>query len=800
MFSFLKQKNKSQFNILTSLFLLKKRRRVLFICLILLFFVSLHCLAKTTYSTTEINILKDTYGLSSSQITNLQNNDVNYNDFKTNVDNWVKKGWTTSDAVNYFYKDSISTSTGVDLITGVKGLDNEIGASAQRIFGKFVLAPILAALWVIGTFCWFFVKFSAQVLDLTLTPSLYNFTGNAMISTGWTTVRDVCNLFFLLILLFIAFCTILQIEKYHARKTLLTLIIMALLINFSKPIAIFIFDGSQLLMTFFLNKISSGGQNASIMVSKASEIADIVWKTIPSVFEHESTGLDIALSYIFAIVFLFMYAVALVVMAIFLVIRIVAIMLLIVVSPVAFLATAIPDFKKLSSGWWDALFRYSYFGPAAAFFIWLSTKFAGSLPSLTKDATGSTLETLILKIINYLAVVVLIYASIIMANKFGIQFAQAITSRADKIMKYGTGLAAVQWTGRKAWQGTKYAGRAGARLADYKILAPLGISPRALWRGWKKGSEEAEREAMEPAEAKARDRFNKLLGRRKPPTYHENVQFETDVDKYMKEQRNISTEDKALIAVIEKFKNDKSPEAQKRVAAALRLMFENNDQNEFMKQYALINKDFKDLNLKSNNPEDLRKALQFVLGRSGMRDEDQIGRQLHQLGTIALGKGNFGNFGMASFNATEGKYEINDGRDEAHRQLSFSRAKARNIDVQEKMKRMHWNAILEEKENGDTGRLHQTGMVLLADMKQAEIAQLNRARPDFIERVYGARQQIQDFAKSGWIDPRTGKGLDAEQVRNLENFVKGIERQYRGEEKVSKSDADEQKLKDLYGW
>src|SRR4030042_7047561 len=78
-------------------------------------------------------------------------------------------------------------------------------------------------------------------------PALYNLN-SAFVQRGWKVIRDICNLFFLLVLLFIAFCTILQIEKSNAKKNLLTLILMALLINFSTPIAIFIFDGSQLAM------------------------------------------------------------------------------------------------------------------------------------------------------------------------------------------------------------------------------------------------------------------------------------------------------------------------------------------------------------------------------------------------------------------------------------------------------------------------------------------------------------------------------------------------------------------------
>lgn len=162
------------------------------------------------------------------------------------------------------YGQGTDYQSSVDVLTGNQQLDNQVGLTAAArgllyAVGKSLLAVIIGVLAIIVYFCKDFVSLGAQVLDLTLSPNLYNFANSQMVVQGWTVVRDVCNLFFLLLLLFIAMCTILQIEKYHAKKTLLMLIIMALLINFSKPIAVFIFDGSQLLMNFFLSQMGPTG-------------------------------------------------------------------------------------------------------------------------------------------------------------------------------------------------------------------------------------------------------------------------------------------------------------------------------------------------------------------------------------------------------------------------------------------------------------------------------------------------------------------------------------------------------------
>ena len=78
------------------------------------------------------------------------------------------------------------------------------------------------------------------------------------VSTGWVIVRDLCNMFFILILLVIAFAIILRVESYQWKKMLPKLLIMAVLINFSKTICGLIIDFAQVIMLTFANGFSQG--------------------------------------------------------------------------------------------------------------------------------------------------------------------------------------------------------------------------------------------------------------------------------------------------------------------------------------------------------------------------------------------------------------------------------------------------------------------------------------------------------------------------------------------------------------
>lgn len=445
---------KSTKKLLYNFFPAKKLALFVFLAILVLGFSVKVSFATIIFSDTQKETLAKSYGLNSDQITNLANKDITFETFYKNYNYQVSNGKSGSDAAKTTYDLMVAdVGTGVDVITGNQALDNEVGfTSALKGLGfavsESILFVVIGVLGVFVSFAKYLVVFSAQVLDLTLNPVLYSFTSNNMIVQGWTVVRDVCNLFFLLVLLFIAICTILKIEKYHAKKTLLTLIIMALLINFSKPITIFVFDGSQLLMNFFLNQMGgtgTGKESGSALITKASAISDFIYQSLPGYWKSKDTSLNLAVQYIFAATFLFMLAVSYLVTALMLIIRIVAIMMLIIVSPLAFFAAIIPDLSKMSSKWWSSLFEYSYYGPAAAFFLLLATKLEEFLPHLSNTVettaySAKDMTTTIYNITHYLTVLVFLYASIFMAKQFGGAAGAAIVGNANRVMKWAGGL------------------------------------------------------------------------------------------------------------------------------------------------------------------------------------------------------------------------------------------------------------------------------------------------------------------------------------------------------------------------
>ena len=86
-----------------------------------------------------------------------------------------------------------------------------------------------------------FIKIlEVELILLPIIAQFNNFTEIKGVQQGWTALRDLANMFFIIVLLIMSFATILKIEAYGYKQVLKKLIIMAILVNFSKTITAFI--------------------------------------------------------------------------------------------------------------------------------------------------------------------------------------------------------------------------------------------------------------------------------------------------------------------------------------------------------------------------------------------------------------------------------------------------------------------------------------------------------------------------------------------------------------------------------
>lgn len=253
---------------------------------------------------------------------------------------------------------------------------------------------------------------SGALMDSALSQELFTSLMDQNIYRMWTIVRDILNMFFMILLLFSAFATIFQVEKYHIRKVIIMLIVMALLVNFSFPISRFIIDFSNSAMYFILDQITVGRHvSESALITNITSYGKLQSSSISG--DSNTTTLILGLIVFTFVLFITMFAIA-----INLIIRLVAFMILIVLSPVGFVFAFFPDTKSVASSWWSALIKYALMGPIMTFFLYMAMVVfeRNSLSTINLSDPGLGF---IPTVINFIFIVTFLWMGLIASLKFG---------------------------------------------------------------------------------------------------------------------------------------------------------------------------------------------------------------------------------------------------------------------------------------------------------------------------------------------------------------------------------------------
>lgn len=247
------------------------------------------------------------------------------------------------------------------------------------------LATTLATifLWVAGLLG----KLLLVVINILLVVVQYNdFVNASAVAKGWYIVRDLCNMFFVVVLLVIAFGTILKWDKYRYEKLLPNLLIMAVLVNFSKVICGFFIDFGQVVMLTFVNafKDAAGGNFTSMfglqqMLSYRESVT-----AAPQGWEYVGAG-------ILAVALILIAIVVMVALVVVFLVRIVMLWILVVLSPLAYLLSTMPGTaSSRASQWWSQFGKWVTIGPILAFFVWLSLTIAAA-PSSSGESMSQSM-------------------------------------------------------------------------------------------------------------------------------------------------------------------------------------------------------------------------------------------------------------------------------------------------------------------------------------------------------------------------------------------------------------------------
>ncbi len=258
--------------------------------------------------------------------------------------------------------------------------------SGGGMFGYFFDAIKSGVSWILYT-----LIFIPMTWFVAVAVALFGFAVNADLISGptgllnhpeiyalWKVIRDFCNIFFILMLLIGAFSMVFQISSYNAKKTLLSIILMALFVNFSFPLSRVLIDVSNVPTYFFIQQIlgSGGGSTLSETTSRsllgAAHMEDLLLGT------EGSSATPSRL--VVAIIFMFLFAVALSILAVLFAVRVISLVVLVIFSPIGFMKF-VPGLSGYANEWWKKLMENLIFAPAATLMLLVSIRFANVMGS-----------------------------------------------------------------------------------------------------------------------------------------------------------------------------------------------------------------------------------------------------------------------------------------------------------------------------------------------------------------------------------------------------------------------------------
>lgn len=389
------------------------------------------------------------------------------------------------------------------LVFAILGLAYPAGAVLAIDVSTVVNYVLILLAHVLGWIINMIGNLVVMLVDLVVQVSQYNtFIKAHPVQVGWPLIRDVTNMFFIVILLLIAFSVIIRWSKFNNWKgTLPKFLLMAILINFSLPLIGLMIDFSQVIMLTFVNGFSAAATGNFVQVLKLDRVM--------SLSANQNISLDgdgpqdpqlvkLVVAEMFGIFILGVTCTLLFIMALYLIVRIVALWVALIMSPLAFFMTAVPSaltskLSVFSDGYWNKLSQMLVGGPTMAFFLWLTlaTVQTGGIGTITpanyagqgeqqqveqyfSSAIGSVEEFGI-----YLFGIIMMFTGLSAAVQSSSQLSSTLGSVtgkiksggiwASKMAAYGGVMAGGAYGARKMYQGTAATGRFAANRVDQRL-------------------------------------------------------------------------------------------------------------------------------------------------------------------------------------------------------------------------------------------------------------------------------------------------------------------------------------------
>jgi len=261
--------------------------------------------------------------------------------------------------------------------------------STAEALGRLVVGAVSIT---IGTIFFAVAAVTNWIIDTTvnITVSPDRASTPSFVSEGWTFTRNLANMFFLVILVFIGLATILRLREYELQRTLPKLIVVALLVNFSGLLVGFVADAGNIATIFFTQSLGNlGSASFHTIFNSGAGAIDEIFDNADGTMEGFAGALGLAI----ALGFFFLFAiVAYLAIAYIFFLRLIILWTLTILAPLAFLSYILPATRSWWNRWFSSLIQWAFVTVPLAFFMWLANKVLNtSTPAIpgTPPLTGT---------------------------------------------------------------------------------------------------------------------------------------------------------------------------------------------------------------------------------------------------------------------------------------------------------------------------------------------------------------------------------------------------------------------------
>ncbi|MDP3964625.1 MAG: hypothetical protein Q8Q20_03145, partial [bacterium] len=316
----------------------------------------------------------------------------------------------------------------------------------------------------------------------------------------------LANVLLIIVLLFIAWGTVMRLESYHYKRTIPKFVLMAFLINFSKSISGFFIDIAQVIMNTFTRSFAESAYGA---LTSGTGITDIL-SFSEDAFGTQVQTFDVAVALIFGVFLLTILIGAVIGITIIFLGRILMLWILVILSPLAYFAQTLDTMKSFANQWWKQFGQSVIVGPILAFFLWLGltvmverpgtvgqeiSDFQATNTVVNVDAADNEIAVTISNIsrtdnlLSFIVSVGLLYAAMMIAQQMkpiGGAFAMKMASGVSGGLLKAP-YRAFDWSARKIKSGSLSIPGAGPRFQ--RMGRGLELNPVNVYRNIKKGME-----------------------------------------------------------------------------------------------------------------------------------------------------------------------------------------------------------------------------------------------------------------------------------------------------------------------